>query len=125
MKKIIALFVLMVGFSFTASAQKKTSVAKPSKVATTTAANTTDAAIQEAAIKDTKALNDYIKLTNEEMQSFKGLFEYKHQSFASGLTDERKKIISDTVEAKINATLTPEQVTKLSSNKALLTQLLN
>jgi hypothetical protein len=115
MKKIIALFVLMLGVSFTASAQKAT------KPATSKTATTKEANIEKAAIEDSKALNEFIPLTNQQMQDFKGLFAWKHQQLADGnLTDERKKLIADTVEAKINATLTSEQSTKLSQNQKLV-----
>jgi len=120
MKKIIALFVLMLGLGFTANAQQKS--AKP--VTATNTGTAKEAAIQQAATNDAKALNDFIPLTDSEMQSFKGLFEYKHRSLSdTNLSADRKKSIAETVEAKINATLSPEQVTKLGQNQKLLKQL--
>jgi hypothetical protein len=116
MKKIIALFVLMLGISFTASAQE---TAK-----TTTTAESKEAAIQKAAIEDAKALNEFIPLSNDQMQSFKGLFESKHRVLAeANLSEDRKKSMTQTIEAKISATLTPEQFQKLSQNQTLLKQL--
>lgn len=118
MKKIIALFVLMLGVSFTASAQK----AKPAKAATTKA-DPKEAAIEAAANDDTKALNAFVPLSDEQVVSFKGLFAYKHRNLAQGLNEEEKKKLADIIDAKVNATLTPDQVTKLSQNPKLLNQL--
>jgi hypothetical protein len=117
MKKIIALFVLMLGVSFTANAQKNTS-AKPA-----TAADSKEATIQKAAVADTKALHEFVPLTDAQMQSFKGLFEYKYRTLSENLSEERKKVLAETIEMKINATLTPDQVAKLSQNQKLLNQL--
>ncbi|MES2485967.1 MAG: hypothetical protein V4581_08505 [Bacteroidota bacterium] len=122
MKKIIALFVIMLGLSFTANAQQKKNVAKPA-VTGTNAGTPKEAAIQEAAIADAKALNEFIPLSDADMQSFKGLFEYKYRALSENLSDERKKNLTETIEAKINATLSPEQATKLSQNPKLLNQL--
>ncbi|SFQ27949.1 hypothetical protein [Flavobacterium akiainvivens] len=119
MKKIIALFVLMLGVSFTASAQKK-AVAKPAQ---TKEQRAQAAEIQKGAQADTKALNEFVKLSDDQMVSFRGLFEYKYRNLAEGLSDERKKALAETIEMKINATLTPDQVTKLSQNPTLLNQL--
>ena len=119
MKKIIALFVLMLGLSFTANAQQKST--KP--VTATNTGTSKEAAIQQAAVNDTKALNEFIPLSDSEMQSFKGLFEYKHRSLSENLNDERKANLATTIEAKINATLSPENATKLSQNQKLLKQL--
>lgn len=118
MKKIIALFVLMLGVSFTASAQK----AKPAKAATTKA-DPKEAAIEAAANDDTKALNAFVPLSDEQVVSFKGLFAYKHRNLAQGLSEEEKKKLAEIIDAKVNATLTPDQVTKLSQNPKLLNQL--
>lgn len=118
MKKIIALFVIMVGFSFTAQAQQK-------KVAKATAQSTvTDAGVQKAAAADVKALDAYIPLNAAEKQSFTGLFEYKHQNIKDGqMSAERIDVFAQTIEAKIKATLTPENLTKLEGNPKLLKQL--
>lgn len=122
MKKIIALFVIMLGLSFTANAQQKKNVAKPA-VTGTNAGTPKEAAIQEAAIADTKALNDFIPLSDADKQNFKGLFEYKYRILSENLSEERKKNLAETIEAKINATLSPEQATKLSQNPKLFKQL--
>ncbi len=121
MKKIIALFLLMLGVSFTASAQQKTA-AKPA--ATATATDAKQANIQQAAAADLKALNDFIPLSKEQSQALGAFFVHKHQQLAdTGLTAERRKLLSEGFEAKLNATLTPDQVTKLSQNPKLLNQL--
>jgi hypothetical protein len=119
MKKIIAVFVLMLGVSFTASAQK---AAKPAKAATTTA-DTKEANIKKAAAEDTQALSAFVKLTDPQIVSFNGLFEYKYRKLAENPTEADRKSLVEIMNAKINATLTPDQVSKLSQNQKLLNQL--
>ena len=121
MKKIIALFVIMLGFGFTATAQQKKATAKPAPAVQ--AANPNEAAFQKAAIKDVKDLNAFIKLNDADTQSLMGLFEYKHRTLAENLSAERKAIVSQTIEAKLRATFNPEQMAKLDSNKELLNKL--
>jgi hypothetical protein len=122
MKKIIALFVIMLGFGFTANAQQKKAAAKPATAAQAQT-NSKDAAIQAAAIKDVNALNAYIPLNDADKQSFKGLFEYKHRLWSENLSEERKGLVSQTIDAKIKATLSSEQLTKLEANPKLLNTL--
>lgn len=115
MKKIIALFVIMLGFSFTASAQQKA----PKKAATATAP--AQASVAELAKKDVAALDGVVKLSAQEKQTFQGLFEYKHNQFAQvqGSAD-RKAVISETIDAKVRATLSADQMAKLEAKPEVL-----
>ncbi|KOS07873.1 hypothetical protein AM493_18770 [Flavobacterium akiainvivens] len=119
MKKIIALFIVMLGVSFTASAQK---TAKPAVAAKPAAvADSKESKIQQAAVNDTKILNETVGgLTTAQMRDFKSLFEQKHRSLSDALTDERKSSIWQAIDAKIKATLTPEQLEKLNSKPEVL-----
>lgn len=120
MKRIIALFVVMLAFGLNANAQqKKTTTAAP---ATATAQANTDkaAAFSASADKDIATLSEYVKLTNDQKLALKSLFEYKHRSFADNLSDERKAILSDNIAMKLKSTLEPAQVSKIEGNTQLM-----
>jgi hypothetical protein len=122
MKKIIALIVVMLGFGFTATAQqRKFTVKSP----TTGVQSAADPAVTQAAAKDLTALSKTVTLTDVEKQNFKGLFEYKHRELKKALTADQKKVLLGSIDAKLRASLTPEQMAKLDANKKLLTQLTN
>jgi hypothetical protein len=122
MKKIIALMVVMLGFGFTATAQqRKFTVKSP----TTGVQSAADPAVTQAAAKDLTALSKTVTLTDVEKQNFKGLFEYKHRELKKALTADQKKVLLGSIDAKLRASLTPEQMAKLDANKKLLTQLTN
>jgi len=119
MKKIIALFVIMLGFGFTASAQQ--AVAKSAKVKT---AAPVQSSFAEAVKKDVMALDKVVALTADQKQSFQGLFEYKYSQLKeAGASEDRKAIISQTIDAKVKATLTPEQLGKLEAKPEVLKQI--
>ena len=118
MKKIIALFVIMLAFSFNANAQQK-------KAATANAvakADTSKAeAAHEAAIKDVTTLGEFVTLTNEQKQKFKSLFEQKHRTLqVENLSEERKTVLAQVVEAQLKSGLNPDQVAKLEQNAELV-----
>lgn len=119
MKKIIALFVLMAGVSFTANAQQK----KAPKAAAAQAETSANSTIQKSALEDTKTLAEIVGLTTQQMQDFNGLFEWKYKQLAEKLSDERKELVAQTVEAKINASLTSDQITKLNAKPEVLKKL--
>lgn len=125
MKKIIALFVFMLAFGLTANAQQK-------KAATASAAATTvvkaDAeAIKKAAVKDVAAMKEVIELNAQDQQSMLGLMEYKHRNLQEnpGFSAERKAALSQTIEAKLRATLNTDQMEKLSKMPDLMKRLTN
>lgn len=117
MKKIIALFVITLGLSFTASAQQKKAAVKPAAQATATATD-----FKAAAGKDVAALNKVVTLSDTDKQNFQGLFEYKHHELNQpvALSEERKSILSQSIEAKLRATLSADQMAKLDNNPELL-----
>ena len=116
MKKIVALVIMMLGFGFTAAAQ---TAAKPAK-----AAVASQSSFAEAAKKDVVTLDKAVVLSAAQKQSFQGLFEYKFTQFKEvASSTERKAIISQTIEAKIRATLTPEQMAKLDAKPEVLKQI--
>lgn len=122
MKKIIALFVFMLAFGLTANAQKKQAAqAAPA----TETANAAELAIKQASSKDLALLMEVVELDTTNKQNLLGLFEWKHRYLAQNLSNERKAIIADTVEAKMKATLTPDQNAKLATSPALLEKLKN
>lgn len=128
MKKIIALFTVMLAFGFTASAQQKavkpattTTAVKPAPQVT----DTKDRAVAESAAKDVAALGKVIAYTGTQQQDFTGLFEYKHRLLAQNLSRERKEILAQTIEAKIRATLNADQNAKLAGNTEMIKQLSN
>ncbi|KGO85634.1 hypothetical protein Q765_15605 [Flavobacterium rivuli WB 3.3-2 = DSM 21788] len=123
MKKIIAILVVMLGFGFTANAQqKRVSVKSPT---TGVQAVAKDPVVEQAATKDLTALTKVVTLNDVEKQNFKGLFEYKHRELKKALTPDQKKVLLNSIDAKLRASLTPDQMAKLDANKKTLTQLTN
>jgi hypothetical protein len=107
MKKIISLFILLFAFSFSVNAQE---VKKDN--------------VEISAKKDTKALTDFITLDNQTTEAFYGLFLYKHKMIANGIKEDKEKAdLANIITKKIEATLSPEQFSKLSKNKELLENL--
>lgn len=120
MKKIIALLVVTLAFSLTASAQQKKKTATKSVVKKEVAKELTP---EEAAKNDLAKLTSIITgLTEEQKQDFYNLFESKHKEF-SGLSDERKAGMAPNIEAKLKASLEPADIRKLENNPAILKQL--
>lgn len=120
MKKIIALFVLMLAFGLNANAQQKKA---PQAAATTTAQNPAEQTIKQAAVKDLTAMMQVVELEATKQQDFLGLFEYKHRLLQEDLSAERKAILAETIEAKMRAGLNSDQMAKLSQSPALLKKL--
>lgn len=118
MKKIIALFVVMLAFGLNANAQQKKAVA--TKPAANQEALSKKATISEAAVKDVNTLSEFVKLSADQKVKFKGLFEQKHLDYAQNLSDERKAVLADYVEAQINSYLEPAQVAKVEGNAQLM-----
>lgn len=119
MKRIIALFVVMLAFGLNANAQQKKATAAPA-TATSQANQSKQAAIDQAAIKDVTTLSDYIKLTADQKVKLKSLFAEKHLHYSQNISDERKAIVADNIEVKLKSVLTPEQLTKVEGNSQLM-----
>ena len=112
MKKIIALFVIMLAFGVNANAQQKA----PANQAIAKQQET----FKVAAQKDLKALKEVVKLEGKQEEAFMGLFTYKHELLSQDLSAERKDILFQSIESKITSTLTPEQNKKLAASPGLL-----
>ena len=116
MKKIIAILVIMLCFGYTANAQQKAT-----KATTTQQQGVDKAAIKAAALKDVTALSEFIDLSEAQKENFKGLFEYKHRLLADkNLSQERKDILAESIEAKIRGNVPQDQVAKLDDNPKLM-----
>ena len=122
MKKIIALFVIMLACSFSANAQQKnanTAVATPQQAAAQVNSNA-----EKAAMKDMQALTEFVQLTDAQANQLKGLFLTKHKTLmGQQLSDERKSVLAQSVEAKLKAALTQDQIAKLEDNAKLMNML--
>lgn len=127
MKKIIALSaILTLGLGFTASAQQK----KPAKQVVKTAQAAlpaTDAEVKKAAQKNVTTLNGVVTLTDAEKQMFQGLFETKYRNLQSvakaGNKAADKEGVSQSIEAKLRATLSADKMAKLDAKPAVLKEL--
>ncbi|AWH85184.1 hypothetical protein HYN59_08630 [Flavobacterium album] len=120
MKKIIALFVIMLAFGATANAQQKKAAAQ---TATQQPADA-DAAVNQAAAKDMGLLSETVKLTDDQNKNLKRLFQTKHKMLATpNLTEERKGVIYQNIETKLKSVLDADQIAKLDSNPELLKKL--
>ncbi|PZR18970.1 MAG: hypothetical protein DI539_15610 [Flavobacterium psychrophilum] len=118
MKRIIALFVVMLAFGLNANAQQKKAVA--TRPAANTEALSKQAAFSDAAFKDVNTLSEFVKLTPDQKVKLKSLFEQKHKDFAQNLSDERKAVLSDYVEAQMKSYLDPSQISKIEGNTQLM-----
>ena len=129
MKKIIALFVIMLAFGVNANAQQKKTKAAPAATATATPAKQQyheTPEVQKAAARDIELMSTSINLTEEQKNAYKGLFEMKHRTLSDkNLSTERKTVLASNIEMKIKSMLTPDQIAKLDSNPQLLKTLVN
>ena len=105
MKKIIALLTLFFAFTMNVAAQDNAKVA-------------------ELAKKDVEALKTLTRITPQNEATFIALFSRKHEAYSqANLSDERKKIVAKSVDAKLRATLDADQMTKLEANPEVLKKL--
>jgi len=107
MKKLVALVTLFLAFAVSANAQEDKNM------------NAVNAAKADA-VKMTEKLS----LTPEQQSAFVNLFVMKHQTMNdAGATDAKKKEITEVMNAKIRATLTPAQNQALDNDPELLATL--
>ncbi|THD30611.1 hypothetical protein [uncultured Flavobacterium sp.] len=103
MKKFIA--ILSVFFAFTIASFAQTSPADLAK-------------------KDIASLSEAVTLSEQNKATFLELFKKKHEALSKpGLTDDKKKVIYKSIDAKLRGTLSAEQMAKIDSNPELLKQL--
>jgi len=117
MKTTIAVLAVMLCFGLTANAQDSTNNSKPVGQKQYSEAENT---YSRAAIKDVITLSKHVELTSEQKNNLKEVFTQKHRMFAKNMTADRKKTLSQSLEAKLKSSLEPEQVQKLEGNKELM-----
>ena len=106
MKKLLFIFTLICVFSINANAQEK---------------NVTS---QDLAKKDAVELTQLLSLTDTDTENFFRLFEMKYTMLEDkSLSEERKSIITSTIDAKIRATLNEKQMAILEANPELFKRL--
>lgn len=133
MKKIIALFVIMLAFGVNANAQQKKAKAAPAQAtpAKTAPEQTKQKsydveAVRKAAAKDLELMSSNLALTEEQKGIYKQLFETKHRQLTDkNLSQERKAVLAQNIETKLKSMLDADQIAKLDSNPELLKALIN
>lgn len=104
MKKIIALFVMLLAFSAGMNAQEK---------------------YEAAAKKDVELLKKHIQLDEKTENAVFYLFVKKHDNLsAQNLTAENKKDVNRIIEAKLRATFSDEQIRTLEKDPTVFNQLI-
>lgn len=107
MKKLLAAVALCFAFSIGASAQEAKSATKMSA--------------EEAAKHDTVKMTQALNIEAQQQADFARLFTMKHQVMQDpNMSAERRSEMTRIVDAKIRASLTPEQLKKLDSDPKLL-----
>lgn len=109
MKKSISLFIFLFVINFSMQAQE-------AKVE-----NQDNIEVQ--AKKDTKALVSYLNLEGIIKEDLYRLFVHKYKVLAEEAGEEQKIVLSKIITKKIEATLSADQMAKLSQNKELLQKL--
>lgn len=125
MKKILALLIVTLGLSVSANAQQKAAVKTTAKKEVA-AKKATATDFTKAAANDVAAINKEVTLSATDKTSLQGLFEYKHRelSLAAGNT-KQQEVIQQTIDAKLRATLTAEQMKSLEKKPELLKAVTN
>ncbi|WP_294820261.1 hypothetical protein [uncultured Flavobacterium sp.] len=117
MKKIIALFVIMLAFGVSANAQQKKTAARPA----TAQSASNEEAIRKAAAKDFELLSSIVALTQQQKPTIMELFETKHRTLSTpNLSDERKALFAQNIESKMKSVLDADQIAKVDSNPEML-----
>lgn len=107
MKKLLAAVALCFAFSIGASAQE--------------AKGTSQMSIEQSAKLDAVKMAETLGIEASQQNDFARLFVMKHQVMQDpNVSAERRAEMSRVVEAKIRASLTPEQLKKLDSDPKLL-----
>lgn len=110
MKKILSILVLFVAFTINANAQEKGFKKVDEKV---------------EAKSNLAALSQVVQLDAKLSQDLFGLFEYKYRSLNENLSADRKVELAKTIEMKLRATLSNEQMQLIESKQGLLHKLTN
>lgn len=124
MKKIIAVLTLCLAFTLGANAQDKKGLSKEEIAKNETLRK--ELPPEVAAKNDAVELSKFLGLDESNLETYTRLFAKKHKILATeGLTAERKSELTRTIEAKLRAGLTAEQMEKLDRNPELLKKLIN
>lgn len=122
MKKIIAAFILFVGFSSIANAQEIKSVNSQEKKQSTEV-KTKKVDFNDLAKKDTHTLVKLLQLDQQMAKDLNGLFLYKYEAMSQAKETKDKENISKVIETKLRASLSPSQMEKITSQPNLLQEL--
>ncbi len=106
MKKIFAFVVLFFAFTMGSYAQENV-----------------NEEIAVLAKKEAKDIKEYLQLGDKDEADFYRLFYHKYEELSKATNEERKAVVSNVILKKIEASITPDQLKKLNSNKALLEKL--
>ncbi|UOX32215.1 hypothetical protein LXD69_09110 [Flavobacterium sediminilitoris] len=107
MKKIFAFVVLFFAFTMSSFAQQEEVREE----------------IALLAKSDAKEITEYLELGDTELSDFYRLFYYKHDELSKSTNEERKAVISKSVKASIEASITPDKLKKLNTNPKLFKKL--
>lgn len=114
MKKLFFIFTLVFAFSISASAQDKKIATVQEKIVP-----------KEAAKKDATDLTNLLSLDGTRSQDFYNLFFQKYETLASeSLSAERRASLKNIIEAKIRASVSATEMSKLEANPALFKRLI-
>ncbi|TDP58369.1 hypothetical protein [Flavobacterium dankookense] len=123
MKKIIAVLTLCLAFTLGANAQDKKGLSKE-EIAKTEKLRK-ELPPEVAGKNDAIELIKYLGLDEKNLETFARLFTKKYKVLTTeGLTAERKSELAGSIEAKLRAGLTAEQMKKLDQNPELLNRLI-
>ncbi len=113
MKKIVFALLLLMGFSFSTSAQEKSIATAPAKESTTDYNYKNDA----------KEIGEFLDLDSPKVKELAAYLEYKNKELnkisASKAFEERKIVVNKVLANKLNLVLGDEKFNKLKSNSAL------
>ena len=112
MKKVIFLLSIFLFQTVSINAQDKKAVA----------VQKIDATVE--AKKDSEELTKLLNLNSTQTADFYRLFEMKYKMLQENLSDDRKMILSQNIDAKIKASLTADQINTLVAKKDLYNRLI-
>ena len=118
MKQIITAGVLVLAFSFSASAQNKKTNSVPVK--SEMSLMTPEVAVQ----KNVNDLTAFVSVTPETKAMLLELFSTKYRMFSADSSEQNKSYVSQVIARKLEATLEPATFKKLRENDALFQSLI-
>lgn len=122
MKNLI--IVASVFFAIGATAQTKKPV-QAQQTVKTAIVEPVKLSAEEAGKRDAANLAAYITVTPETLVRLERLFKTKHKMLAEGLTEERKQIVAQNIEKKLESAISGQDLEKLKANTKLFQSLVN